>query len=129
MAHILILEPDRLLAGSLKAYFANANHTVSTHSDPQAALLAADKQRPDVIIAELQLAGRSGVEFLYEFRSYADWQAVPVVIFTNLHPNQIAGYQAVIKDLNISWCLYKTQNGLAELLGAVESLLPIHAKV
>lgn len=129
MAHILILEPDRLLAGSLKAYFANANHTVSAHCDPQLALSSADSKSPDAIIAELQLAGRSGVEFLYEFRSYADWQKIPIVIFTNLHPQQIAGYHDAIKDLNVSACVYKTQTGLAELLDAIQQTLPIHAKV
>ncbi len=129
MAHVLILEPDHLLACSLKSYFANTKHRVSAHSDPQAALLAADGQKPDVVIAELQLAGRSGAEFLYEFRSYADWQAVPIIIFTNLHPEQIAGYQDVINDLSVSACLYKTQSGLAELLDTAQRILPVHAEI
>lgn len=129
MAHILILEPDRLLAGSLAAFFANAKHTSSVHSDPQSALSSADSKNPDVIIAELQLAGRSGVEFLYEFRSYADWQGTPIIIFTNLHPDQIAGYQEVIKDLNVFTCVYKAQTGLAGLLDIAQLALPTHAKV
>lgn len=129
MAHILILEPDYLLAGSLKAYFANAKHTTSLHSDPQLALLSADSQKPDVIIAELQLAGRSGVEFLYEFRSYSDWHSTPIIIFTNLHPDQIAAYQEVIEDLNVFACVYKTQTGLADLLVTIQQTLPTYAKI
>jgi len=129
MAHILILEPDHLLAGSLKFYFANAKHTVSAHTDPQLALTAADARTPDVVIAELQLAGRSGAEFLYEFRSYADWQEIPIIIFTNLHPEQMISYQDVIKDLNVFVCIYKTQTDMSQLLTAVEQALPIHAEI
>ncbi len=129
MAHILLLEPDSLLAGSLSQFFANANHSVSVHSDPQAAVTAADSQKPDIIITELQLAGRSGVEFLYEFRSYPDWQAIPIIVFTNLHPEQTKIYQEVLNELGISGCLHKTGSGLPELLKLVHSYLPEYAQV
>ena len=118
-----------MLAGSLEAYLAKANHTVSAHSDPQAALLSADRRVPDLVIIELQLAAHSGVEFLYEFRSYPDWHSVPIVVFTNLHPDQLAAYQPVLSDLSVTSCLYKTQSGLSEVSDAAERALSIHAQV
>ena len=93
MAKILLLEPDSVLAGNIERYFANAKHTVSVHSDPQQAVTSADSRAPDLIIAELQLAGRSGVEFLYEFRSYPEWQNIPVIILTSqILTDQDRGY-------------------------------------
>ena len=129
MPHILILEPDHLLAGSLEHYFASANMTTSIHSDPQMAISSADRRRPDIVVAELQLAGRSGVEFLYEFRSYPDWQDLPAIIFINFHPEQMTEYAGVLDELNIQTCLYKTTSGLPELLQSVLQALPKHAKV
>jgi DNA-binding response OmpR family regulator len=129
MAHILIIEPDRVLAGSLETYFANANHTATIHADPQAALISADRRKPDVVVAELQLAARSGVEFLYEFSSYPDWQSIPIIIFTNLSVEQIVPYQEALGDLNITACLTKSHDGLTGLLRAVRQNLPQHAKV
>jgi DNA-binding response OmpR family regulator len=70
VANILFLESDRILASNLTKVFKRVGHQVSWHVDPQAAVLAADKNQPDLVIMDLLLAGRSGIEFLYEFRSY-----------------------------------------------------------
>ncbi|HET7827756.1 MAG TPA: response regulator [Candidatus Saccharimonadales bacterium] len=129
MAQLLIIEPDRVLGGFLKKYFSKADYSVTVHTDPQAALTTADRRPPDALVAELQLGGRSGVEFLYEFRSYPDWQAAPIIIYTNLHPDQVAVYKDALKDLNVTACLYKSQAGLAELLQAIRQALPAHAEV
>jgi DNA-binding response OmpR family regulator len=123
MAHILLLEPDSLIAGSISRYFANANHSVAVHSDPQQAVISADRQLPDAVITELQLAGRSGAEFLYEFRSYPDWQSIPVIVFTNLPPDQAKTYEEALAQLNVTACLRKSGTGLDELLRQAEQAL------
>src|SRR5258706_7128339 len=107
MAHILLLEPDSLLAADIKRYLDLANHKVYVHSDPQAAVAQADKQLPDIVIIELQLAGRSGIEFLYEFRSYPEWQAIPAIVFSSLNQEDTQSYSEDFKELNVSVCLYK----------------------
>jgi DNA-binding response OmpR family regulator len=129
MPNVLIIEPDIVLAGSISSYLKLANFSSSQHRDPQAALRAADQKTPDVIVAELQLAGRSGVEFLYEFRSYPDWQTTPIIIFTNLSPQQIKIYVDSLLDLAISACLYKSHASLDDLLQAVQQSMLTNAKV
>ncbi|HVS79000.1 MAG TPA: response regulator [Candidatus Saccharimonadales bacterium] len=124
MPHILLLEPDSLLAASLAAGLRSAGHNVSAHKDPQAAVTAADGQCPDVIITELQLAARSGAEFLYEFASYADWQSVPVIVLTNLHPQQAEAYAEVMSQLNVRACLYKPHTSLDQILNQLHRALP-----
>jgi DNA-binding response OmpR family regulator len=120
MANVLLLEPDNLLAGSIKRYFARAKHRVFIHSDPQAAIIQADKHLPDVVITELQLAGRSGIEFLYEFRSYPDWQNIPVIVLSGLHQEHLQAYSEAFKELNVCAALYKPLTGLKQLLDAAE---------
>lgn len=129
MPHLLIIEPDLLLSGNLKEYFKPVGFSVSVHADPQAALIAADQLHPDVVITEVQLAGRSGVEFLYEFRSYPDWQDTPLIVLTSLHPDQISKHAEVLTDLNISACLYKSETNLQVLLENVRQFQPAHAKI
>ena len=125
----MIIEPDHVLSANLKKFFKRAGFLVSVHADPQAALSTADQLRPDLVITELQLAGRSGVEFLYEFRSYPDWQDTPLIIFTRLNSGQIAKHDEVLTDLNISACLYKSETGLPDLLEKVRQMQPAHAKI
>jgi DNA-binding response OmpR family regulator len=123
MAEVLLIEPDRIIAGAVKDYFAKANHEVAVHHDLQQAVASADKQKPAVVITELQLAGRSGVEFLYEFRSYPDWQAIPVIILTTLTSEELQDYADIFKDLNVSAVLHKPHTGLARLLSETERVL------
>jgi DNA-binding response OmpR family regulator len=123
MAHILVLESDKLLSASLKSYLTAAKYTVSIHGDPQAAVLSADKRLPNIVITELLLAGRSGVEFLYEFRSYPDWQAIPVIVFTAMHSEELAAYKEVLQELNVQTILYKPTTSLARLAASLERCL------
>jgi DNA-binding response OmpR family regulator len=123
MAQVLLLEPDSLIAGSIRRYFANAKHSVAVHSEPQAAVISADRQTPDVVITELQLAGRTGAEFLYEFRSYPDWQTIPVIVYTNLEPRQIESLRQSLEELNIRSYLHKSDSGLEDLLRQAEAAI------
>lgn len=123
MAQILLIEPDKILAGHIQAYFANANHKVAVHNDLQQAIVSVDKTRPAAVIMELQLAGRSGIEFLYEFRSYPDLQTVPVIIYSNLKAGDTAAYHLVLKDLHVARILHKPETQLSGLLEAVEACL------
>jgi len=128
MPKILLIEPDKVIAGSIRDYFAKANHEIIAHNELQQAITAADKIKPAAVIMELQLAGRSGVEFLYEFRSYPDWQDLPVIIFTNLKSEELSAYSRVLQDLNASRVLYKPETKLSTLLRVLnERLAPAAA--
>lgn len=116
------------MAGNIRDYFANANHKIFVHNELQQAIAAADKIKPAAVIMELQLAGRSGIEFLYEFRSYPDWQDLPVIIFTTLKSDELSSYNRVLQDLNASHILFKPETNLSALLQALnERLAPVAA--
>lgn len=82
MSRVLLIEPNRLLAKIYLEALSNAGHEVQVCATAQTAVFCADEQTPDVVILELQLVGHSGIEFLYEFRSYPEWQHIPAVIVT-----------------------------------------------
>ena len=128
MARVLLIETDRQLAKNIKSYLQLAGHTVNSHSDLQAAVTTADTDRPGIIILDLWLAGRSGIEFLYELRSYPDWQPVPVIVTGKLSQDELANFAKAFEQLSISSYLPK-HTATSILAEQIDQLLqPINAQ-
>lgn len=128
MAHILLVEPDRILAGTYAKALPAAGHRLTVCATAQAAVLAADAAAPDVVVLEIQLTEHSGIEFLYEFRSYADWQHIPVVVVSQVPPMEFNGSYQVLKDeLGVSAYYYKPHTSLRRLLATINEVIPAAA--
>jgi DNA-binding response OmpR family regulator len=129
MARILMVETDKLIADNLSCYLEKSGHQVDWQLDLQAAINSADRQRPDLVLLDLMLCGRSGVEFLYEFRSYPDWQNVPVVLFSNISIRDLGTSTSGFNELNISAYHYKPTTSLAQLAHSIDFVVdnPVHA--
>lgn len=124
MSRVLLIEPDLPLATTYAAALRTGGCQVDHRAGAQAAVAAADAARPDVVVMELLLAGHNGLEFLYEFRSYADWQDIPIVLLTNVSPGELAVSRTALAQLGISVHLYKPHASLGQLLRAVRGILP-----
>jgi two-component system, cell cycle response regulator len=128
MARILLIEPDRLLGNIYAKALTAAKHRVTTSPGAQAAITAADRDRPDLVILELQLVEHSGIEFLYEFRSYPEWQAIPVLIHSQVPPAEFSGSDQLLKaELGVAAYLYKPRTSIHDLLAAVRDQLQVPA--
>lgn len=123
MCRILFIETDCVIASNLRNYFERLGHLVEWHVDPQLAVFSADEKRPDIVILDLMLAGRSGVEFLYEFRSYPDWQDLPVVVFSNVSERELGQGVSSFPQLNITAYHYKPQTTLSQLAQTIDKIL------
>jgi len=117
MSHILLIEPNTLLAQTYTEALQHAGHSVAHVNGAQTAVDAADMQAPDMVIIELQLPIHGGIEFLHEFRSYAEWSAIPVILNTTLTASQIAPVlDALHGDLGVREILYKPRTSLQDLV-------------
>lgn len=126
--HVILLEPDRLLAETYCQALIHAGHTVTPCASAQGAVMAADQQTPDLVIMELQLIEHSGIEFLYEFRSYSEWQTIPVIIQSQVPPSEFnANWQALKQQLGIETYLYKPHTSLQKMLKAASACQPVAA--
>lgn len=121
--NILLIEPDKILAVNIRKVLRKAGHKVTWQVDPQEALDSADTDAPQAIILDLILATRGGVEFLYEFRSYPDWQAVPVIVFSSLSAEELTAAVSGLSHLNIGAYHYKPHTNLSDLVKTIESIL------
>lgn len=118
--NILLIEPDKKLGGTYKRALEQAGHTVKWAAHGQDAVHAADIARPDLIILELQLTAHNGIEFLYEFRSYSEWQGIEVILLTLVTPDSLQITQDIMDQLGIIRCLYKPATTLKQLVDAVQ---------
>lgn len=119
MAQILLLEPDAILAEQYSAALRSAGHKVVLCHDAQEAIVSADEARPDLVILEVALARHSGIEFLYEFRSYSEWQSIPVIILSRIPEHELHLDDTAGEKLAISRVLYKPDVSLTKLVQTV----------
>ena len=123
--HIILLEPDTVLAKLLTTALHSAGHHVRLAVTAQDAILLADAEMPELIIMEIQLVSHSGIEFLYELRSYGEWQHIPVIAHSYIPPGEFSeSWQLLHDELGVTRYLYKPRTSLQQLLRAVKSLAP-----
>lgn len=69
MKKILIVDDDIASCRTLELHFTQSNFEVYSEHDVESGLTAARQMQPDVIILDIKMPGRSGLEGLPEFKS------------------------------------------------------------
>jgi DNA-binding response OmpR family regulator len=121
MAHVLLLEPDRVISNTIVKELSRRGLTVSVATNADTAIELSDEKRPDVLVCELSIPGHSGSEFIYEFRTYTDWKNIPIIIFSSLKPATEITNSKDWKLLDIQDLLYKPDTTLQKLGQSIES--------
>ncbi len=122
---ILVVESDRILGQTTQSVLEAQNHEVILKRDAQSALDILDNNMPDIIILELQLGLHNGVEFLYEVRSYPEWQHIPVIVYTLNARVLDERFGKALNQLGVAAVLYKPHTSAKNLTQAVGQLIPI----
>ena len=94
---ILIAEDDKEILFFLKKAFVRSGFTVITATDGQEAISAAKKYHPEIILLDISLPKKDGIEVLNNLKSKAsDCKDIPVVVLSCLdRPDEIrAGLKA-----------------------------------
>jgi two-component system, OmpR family, response regulator VicR len=119
---VLLIEPNVVNA---KQYISACEHE-HTHiahvTDAQSAIVLVDEQKFDVIVLELLLKKHNGLEFLYELRSYADSQHIPVLLHTMVSPSQFTTDETLLTELGVVDYLYKPETSLTQLASALRRI-------
>ena len=124
--NVLLIEPDRVLAETYQKALEAAGHKIVVCASAQAAIFAADNAKPDIVVLELQLIEHSGIEFLYEFRSYPEWQDTPVIVHSQVPPAEFSASKDILEgELGVRAYYYKPLTSLRALLRAVNQFSPV----
>ena len=120
----MLIEPDNILANIYKQFFKQNGLKIDHAYNAQQAVVMADNNTPDLVVCELQLVEHSGIEFLYEFRSYIDWRDVPVIINSLVPPREFGlSRLGLRRELGVYEYLYKPSTNLRRLLSVVHANL------
>ena len=124
LSRVLLIEPNRSVAGLIKTFLEDnfKDVEVQTASGAQEAITAADELKPNAVILELALPGQNGFAFLHEFRSYPDWQSVPVIVHSHLAKEE-ASMSKSWESLGAEYFFYKPNTTLKSLSSAVRDVL------
>ncbi len=117
--NIIVIEPHKTIRQACVLALERRGHQVAATESAQSAITSIDSNLPDCIVLELLLPTHNGIEFLYELRSYVDWQSVPVVIYS-LVPENIMHNRVIASFMGEVFYLYKPKTSLAQLVQTVE---------
>ena len=77
---VLVVDDERTLARSIKAYLSESGYDAEVAGDAEHALDLLPKVRPDVVFADLRLPGMSGITLMQRIHEFD--KAIPVIIMT-----------------------------------------------
>jgi len=85
MKKILIVEDDQIVANIYRNKFSVEGYQAEIALDGLAGLEMVRTFRPDAVILDLMLPKMTGVELMKKIRSEADFQQLPVIVFSNTY--------------------------------------------
>jgi len=85
MKKILIIEDDVIVANIYRNKFSIEGFTVDIANDGMSGLEAIKTFRPDAVVLDLMLPKMTGVELMKKVRGEADFQKLPIIVFSNTY--------------------------------------------
>jgi len=113
---ILLLDNDEDWLTLLGRLMAADGYRVLTATTCAAAILLSERDRPDCVVADLNLDGESGMMLCRHVKSSPDLKSVPVILLSGLEPVRPVG--------GCPWDAFVCKaDGTARLLLAIKKLL------
>ncbi|WP_299145900.1 response regulator [uncultured Tateyamaria sp.] len=80
--HVLLVEDELNIIEAIRFLLSREGWQVDTHSDGATALATIKDMRPDLVVLDYMLPGKSGLDILTELRADPAFQALPVLMLT-----------------------------------------------
>mgnify|MGYP006343979127 FL=1 len=80
--HVMLIEDEANIAEAIRFILSRDGWKVSVEADGLSALAAVAQGQPDLLILDLMLPGKSGLEILIELRADPGTAALPVLMLT-----------------------------------------------
>lgn len=83
-AKVLVVDDSQHTRRTLRSLLEGADYRVQEATDSAEALKSIQQGRPDAIILDIMLPGRSGLEFSEDLKSLEKYKNIPILIFTGI---------------------------------------------
>ena len=117
---ILIVEDEEVLARVLEEKFTDEKFNAQTVADGKKVLAAVKSFRPDIVLLDLLLPGKNGLEILAEMKETKLLETLPVIVLSNLDDDV-----SIKKALSLGAADYfvKAQHPIGEVVEKVKEQL------
>lgn len=122
MNKVLIVEDDAAIARVYGGLIRMAGCEVTIAVDGDAALESLGRSRPDLVLLDLMVPKKNGVEVLKFIRATPELKEIPVIVFTNACMGPLMD-EAV--QSGATQCLVKAQTAPKQLIAALKGYLKI----
>jgi len=114
---ILIVEDEKALSKVLKEKFESAKFTVKTVDNGNEVLRATKSMKPDMILLDIILPGKQGLDVLEELKADNNLNTIPVIMISNIDSDN-----DIKKALSLGAVDYfvKSQHPLKEIVDKVQ---------
>lgn len=79
---VLLIEDEPNIAEAIRFLLTREGWQVETHADGADALQVIQGANPDLVILDVMLPGKNGMEILRDLRAFEDMQKLPVLMLT-----------------------------------------------
>lgn len=117
---ILIVDDDLLLAKSLEKQFTEAGYRVVTAHDGEAGFETFKNERPDIVLMDVMMPKKTGIEMLKDIREKLPESDVPFIVLSSM--NEMDKVAEAMSHGARAYLL-KSDNQIDEVVTAVEEKL------
>jgi two-component system nitrogen regulation response regulator NtrX len=117
LSRILIVDDEQSIRRSLAGILSDEGFETAGAEDGEKALAAVRDERPDVVLLDIAMPGRDGVEVLEEMRQ--SWPGLPVVMMTGhgtvetaVRATQLGAFDFIEKPLSVEKLLLTIRHAL-----------------
>ena len=117
---ILIVEDEQTLANVIKEEFKDMGYEIKIAKDGEEALTMAKSFHPNIMLLDLVLPKKGGLDVLAELKADADLKTIPVIVLSNL-----AEDENIKKALTLGAEDYfvKTQHSIYEVIEKIQKYI------
>ncbi|MDD2751836.1 MAG: response regulator [Candidatus Omnitrophica bacterium] len=120
---VMVIDDNQEFLEELKEMFSLNGYSTVTINDSLLAREAAILEKPDIILLDLKMPGKSGFQVADEIRSFSQLYRVPIIAMTGVFKEN---YGPLLNICGIKKCLKKPFSPL-DIIAEIESSLREHA--
>ena len=120
--HVLLIEDELNIVEAIRFLLSRDGWTVDTHNNGTDAAQAVREMKPDLVVLDLMLPGKNGLEVLEELRAHSATSDLPVLMLTARGQSKD---REMAEKAGVSRFMTKPFSN-AEVLTAVRDLLYVH---
>jgi CheY-like chemotaxis protein len=120
MRNVLLVEDDPFIRDITSIKLAEHNCSVSTARTGEEALASIKKEKPDVVLLDLDLPDISGIKVISALKADPLLKEIPIIIFSN---NDDPDTQAEVQKLGVSAFFVKATTAFDDLYAYLASII------